>query len=436
MGKAKGTSSALAPVQSADTDEAANFNMSPHLVQLMLNEPFYAGVLRGVNLIKTEDIPTAGVLAKDGDVCMWWNPNFLAGLTSKQVMGLLKHEAMHLALEHTTSRRMDPHVIHNYAADLAINSDIPAAELPEGGLVPGEKFAELTVKQSSEMSAEQISRYERLSEFISQLPKGEATEWYFARFMEEEQIKEDVEGSSADGAPGGFDDHEGWGDMSDEEKALVKGKVRQAVEKAVKDCDSSGRWGSVSSDARARLREIISKDVDWRSILKRFCGVSRRGTRTTSWTRLNRKYAGLTAGVKRGYTSSIAVYIDQSGSVDNSSLELAFGELRNLAKQTKFTTFHFDTSVDTASELEWRSGKTPEVHRTRCGGTDFGCVTTHAVKNKHRFDGYIVITDGEAPKPKASRLKRGWLIIPGRSLMFDADPSDFIIKMRPAKKAA
>jgi len=438
MGKIEGTSNELAPVQNADASLAAKFNMSSHLVQLMLNEPFYAGVLRGVNLIKTEDIPTAGVLAKDGDVSMWWNPKFLAGLTHKQVMGLLKHESMHLALEHTTSRRMDPHIIHNYAADLAINSDIPAIELPEGGLVPGEKFSELTAEQLSEMSTEQIDRYCRLSEFIHQLPKGQATEWYFARFMENEQIKEDAEnsGSSADGAPSGFDDHEGWGEMSDEEKQLIKGKVRQAVEKAVKDCDATGRWGSVSSDSRARLRDIISKEVNWRSILKRFCGMSRRGTRTTSWTRLNRKYAGLAAGVKRGYTSSIAVYIDQSGSVDNSALELAFGELRNLAKQTKFTTFHFDTSVDASSETEWRSGKTPEVHRTRCGGTDFGCVTSHATKNMHRFDGYIIITDGEAAKPKASRLKRGWLIIPGRDLMFDADKSDFIIKMRPAKKAA
>ena len=144
----------------------------------------------------------------------------------------------------------------------------------------------------------------------------------------------------------------------------------------------------------------------------------------------------MTAGVKRGYTSSIAVYIDQSGSVDDASLELAFGELRSLAKRTKFTTFHFDTSVDDASEAEWRSGKTPTAHRTRCGGTDFDCVTTHAAKNMHRFDGYIIITDGEAPKPKASRLKRGWLIIPGRKLNFVADNSDFVINMKHAKKSA
>ena len=437
MAKNKGTSNELAPVRNVDDKLAARFDMSPHLVQLMLNEPFYAGVLRGVNFVKSDSIPTAGVLAKDGDVNLWWNPAFVAGLPPKHVIGLLMHEAMHLALEHTTTRRFDPHIIHNYAADLAINSDIPEDMLPEGGLVPGKQFNDLTEEQEASMSPEALARYQRLSSFIASLPSGESTEWYFARFMENEQIRKDVEeGGAGEGGPGVLDDHEGWGEMTDEEKELVKGKVRQAVEKAVKDCDSTGRWGSVSSDARARLRELISTEVDWRAILKRFCGVSRRGTRTTSWTRLNRKYAGLTAGVKRGYTSSIAVYIDQSGSVDDASLELAFGELRSLAKRTKFTTFHFDTSVDDASEAEWRSGKTPTAHRTRCGGTDFDCVTTHAAKNMHRFDGYIIITDGEAPKPKASRLKRGWLIIPGRKLNFVADNSDFVINMKHAKKSA
>ena len=202
------------------------------------------------------------------------------------------------------------------------------------------------------------------------------------------------------------------------------------MEDAVKECDRTGRWGSVSSPMRSKLRELIANDVDWRAVLKKFCGMSRRGTRTTSWTRLNRKYAGLTAGIKRGYTSSIAVYIDQSGSVSNSDLETAFANLRSLAKRTEFTTFHFDTSIDESSETSWRSGKTPEVHRTRCGGTDFECVTKHANQNKHRFDGYIIITDGEASKPSSSRLKRGWLLVPKTNLLFTPDTRDFVMSMK------
>ena len=144
----------------------------------------------------------------------------------------------------------------------------------------------------------------------------------------------------------------------------------------------------------------------------------------------------MSTGTKRGYTSSIAVYIDQSGSVGNAELELAFAELRNLSRRTEFTTFHFDTEVDLSSETLWRKSKTPEATRTRCGGTDFEPVTKHANANSHRFDGYIIITDGEAAKPSVSRLKRGWLLVPGTKLLFDAGNRDFVMKMKHMKKKA
>ena len=442
MATNKGTSTDVSPVKMASDSEAKAFRLDPHLVRMMLDEPFFAGVLRGVNYTRTDSIPTAGVLAKDGDVHMWWNPAFLAGLTDLQVKGLLKHEAMHLALEHTTDRRMTPHLIHNYATDLAINSDIPEEELPEGGLIPGKAFKALTEEDKAQMSDESIARYERVSAKIASFPRGESSEWYFTKLMEDPEVADDIQNGPGDGdeggpgLPGGMDDHEGWGEMSDEEKELVKGKIRKAVEDAVKDCDRSGRWGSVGGEMRKTLRELISKEVDWRSVLRKFCGLSRRADRRSNVRRLNRKYTGIHPGVERGYTSSIAVYIDQSGSVGNAELELAFAELRNLTRRTSFTTFHFDTVVDTKSEAEWRRGKTPPVSRTRCGGTDFGCVTTHANTNSHRFDGYIIITDGEAAKPSHSRLKRGWLLVPGTNLLFDADNRDFIMKMRtPAKKA-
>mgnify|MGYP003649531793 FL=1 len=126
------------------------------------------------------------------------------------------------------------------------------------------------------------------------------------------------------------------------------------------------------------------------------------------------------------------MYIDQSGSVGNNELEQAFAELRSLAKRTEFTTFHFDTAVDEKSETKWKKNKTPKTGRTRCGGTDFDCVTKHANKNRSRFDGYIVITDGEASKPAPSKLKRCWLLVPGTKLVFSPDRLDSVANMKRA----
>ena len=398
----------------------SNKDLSPHLLRMMFDEPFFARILRGVNIEFGDAIPTAGVMVKDGDVHMLVNPDFISGLEDSHVKGLLKHECFHLAFEHCTSRKLEPHKIANIAADLAINSDIPGSELPPGGLVPGQPF-------------EGEGADSPLSKLIASFPLHKSQEWYFAKIMQDEEAKEQAEGDGSGGE--GFDSHEGWGDMSDEEKELVKGKLKEALKEAVKDADRTGKWGSIGSGMRSKLRELVSTEVDWRAILKQFCGLSRRGTRTTTWTNVNvthihPKWGPMATGAKRGYTSSIAVYIDQSGSVSSTDLEMAFAELRSLARHTEFTTFHFDTEVDEKSETVWKKGKTPPAHRTRHGGTDFQCVTNHVHKNRSRFDGYIIITDGEAAKPTSSRLKRCWLLVPGTKLLFTEDKQDFVARMK------
>ena len=424
-------------------DLIEDFDIDPHIISLMFNEPFYAKVLRGVTKVCTKSIPTAGVLAKDGDLKMWYNPGFMASLTKLQVRGLLKHEAMHLALMHTTTRRLEPHKIHNWAADLAINSSIPEDELPEGGLIPGKEFGPLTEEQEAKMGEEAVARYNRMSKFIAELPKGESTEWYFARLMEDDQMKEDVqeqgkgqpgEPGDGDGAgpgmPGEMDNHDGWDELSEEEKELAAAKVKQAVAEAAKECDQKGQWGSVPASTQAEIRKLISKEIPWQAVLKKFVGFTKRSVRSTSWNKINKKNPMIMPGARKKTTASIAVYIDQSGSVSNKELELLFGELQSLAKHTEFTTFHFDCTVDESSEKVWKKGRGQMPHRTRSGGTDFLAVQKHAEKNKHRFDGYLILTDGYAPNPGFSRQKRGWVITTDGAVQDWMGGKDFIIKMK------
>jgi len=426
-------------------DLVEEFDLGPHIIKLMMNEPFYAKILRGVTKVCTQSIPTAGVLAKEGDIKMWYNPGFMASLTNPQVQGLLKHEAMHLALMHTTTRRFEPHNVHNWAADLAINSNIPEVELPEGGLIPGKEFGPLTEAQEAKMGEEAVARYNRMSKFIADLPKGQSTEWYFARLMEDQQMKEDMEqqqqsggegGSgepgegSGPGMPGEMDHHDGWDEMSAEEKELAAAKVRQAVADAAKECDGKGQWGSVPSAMQAEIRKLISKEIPWQAVLKKFVGFTKRSVRSTSWNKLNKKNPMIMPGARKKTTASIAVYIDQSGSVSNKELELLFGELQSLAKHTEFTTFHFDCTVDESSETVWKKGRGQMPHRTRHGGTDFLEVQKHAEKNKKRFDGYLILTDGYAPNPGFSRQKRGWVITTDGKVQDWMGGKDFIIKMK------
>ena len=443
-------------------EEVDAFDISPHLIHLMMEEPFFAHVLRGIEKIKTTNIPTAGVSAADGDVRFWWNPEFLAGLRSEEVKGLLKHECYHLVFEHTTSRRHDPHVIWNYATDLAINSLIAERELPEGGLIPGKAFTPLTAEQIEQMGEKAAERYNMVSAKIASFPKEKHSEWYFAELMKDPQVKEAIESGEkmggkslaqalADGdvqidedgnlvdkdgnpvtlVPGTSDDHDEWDQLTEEQRELVNGKIKQALDGAVKECDSKNSWGSVGAEMRKTLREMIKREIPWQSVLKQFCGMSRRADRASSIRRINRKYAGIHPGNYRDYKANIAVYLDQSGSVSNSDLELLAGELSGLAKRVEFTLFNFDTSVDEKSERILRKGRPVRLERTRCGGTDFRCVQDHANKNSGRFDGYLVLTDGYAPNPGgANRLKRGWVIVPDGQLQFRKSNRDFLIPMK------
>jgi predicted metal-dependent peptidase len=434
--KAQGTAAGDVTASPVEAGGPKLDSLSTHIVRLMFAEPFWSHVLRGVDMIRTEDIPTAGVLANDEGIRMWWNPSFLGSLNELEVKGLLKHEAMHLALDHTTTRRLDPHLVHNWAADLAINSEIPYVELPKMGLIPGRPLQPPTKEKLELMDEEDHARFERLSKLIASLPPGESTEWYFTRLMEDPQTRKDIEGGSGEG---GYlidmDSHENWGEgLSEEDREIVRAKVKQVVAEAVAEADRTGRWGSVSSSTRQAIRASLVRTIDWKAVLRQFCGQSRRAETRSTWSRLNRKYAGASPGRKRSYTASIAVYVDQSGSVSNEDLARIYAELEGLADRVEFVIYHFDTEVDLGSERKWKRNSREEIARTLSGGTCFNAPTRHANASK-RFDGFIVVTDGGAPMPKPSRVKRMWLLMPGCSLPSKPTQRDVVVSMNNIKRA-
>jgi len=257
-----------------------------------------------------------------------------------------------------------------------------------------------------------------------------AADWYFAELMKDDEVRETIEPEPGDGEPGGMDDHEGWGDMSDEERQVVEGRIKQALAEAAKRCDSNGQWGSVPASVRGKIREMISNEVDWKSLLRSFVGRTQRAHRSSTMKRINRKYPYIHPGRKRGHSAHLAIYLDQSGSVSDSDIALLFGELNNLGRMVEFTLIPFDSTVDVDNEIKWRRGSKVPPQRWRSGGTNFNAVAKHADENKHRFDGYIVLTDGECSDPGPSKMRRAWVIVPDRKLYFDAHPKDLVINMK------
>ncbi len=242
-----------------------NYDLNRHLARYLKEEPFYAALSRHIEKYPSNAIPTAGVCINpdSGTFEMLYNPDFFEKLTDDEVMLVLKHEFLHLILEHVTGRMPDKSQMRmwNHATDLAINSEIFPKECKD------------SVKQIWDMCL--LPGKEGP---YKDLPRGESADFYFDKIKEmvEEQKKKDdkQEGQgNGEGQPGsgdpsdgegegsGFDSHEGWGEdgknpIPQEVRELAKERLRQAMNEAANDANRSGNWGTISQSMR---KDIIKR---------------------------------------------------------------------------------------------------------------------------------------------------------------------------------
>jgi len=457
MAQDKGTSTDL-PRQDedeVDPEKAAAFKLDPYMVALMWAEPFFSTLLRSMDRQRDDSFPTAGVTIRNSSPSLIYNGAWLSTLEHKRVLGLLKHEGYHLVYRHIVERRKEPHRTWNYATDLAINGLLSQDELPQGGLYPG-KPLDIKPEVLAQIPEERRESLKALSDLIESFPVGKASEWYFSRLNQQGKHSKALEGSGkikikikgggkgnpGQGQPGdgdieievdelGTDSHDGWDDIPEEERELAKGKIADALARAQRTADNNNSWGTVPAEVREEIRRMVAGEVDWRALLRQYVGLRQRARRTTTMRRINRKYPYVHPGKKVGHTANIAVYVDQSGSVSDEWLSLAFGSLEALAKLVTFHIYPFDTQVVEKEYVVWRRGQKMNLKRVRCGGTDFKAACDHAHANRDKYDGYIIITDGGCYDPGPALIKRCWVLVPGTELMFKASPNDVVVKMRP-----
>ena len=390
------------------TDKKTTFDLNEHTYRLLESEPFFASLSRRINKKMTKAIPTAGVrITKDGQFEMVYNPEFFESLTQKERSGVLKHEFYHLIFEHVTGRLPSEGMskMWNIATDLAINSHL-MDELPEAGCFP---------------SREPFEQY----------PVGQSAEFYFKMLKEDEQFQpKDGEGEGGDGEgngegqgsgnglPDSLDDHSGWGgesDMDEQTKQAMREVAEQRLKEAMKDAvdeiNSSGRgWGTVGASTRKAIQDFITPKVNWRKVLRYFIKTSQRSTKRSTPRRINKRFPYIHSGKRVTRQAKIAISIDQSGSVGDDMLALFFSELSALAKYAEFTIIPFDTDVDESKVWVWKKGKKHTFERVLCGGTNFDAPTQFV--NERQFDGHIILTDMEAPKPRPSKCQRMWATTP------------------------
>ena len=407
------------PTKTEETEteevDVSAFDLNIHVHRLLMDEPFFAALSRRMDKRATNAIPTAGVtVTEEGKLQMVYNPKFFAPLSDEARKDILKHEFYHIVFQHVTGGRFlsfrdmsqSERKIHNIAMDLSINGHLP--NLPEGACFPGQgPFAHLEPFKTAEHYLRELRKMQKEGD-----DKGEGQ----------------GEGQPGEGQPGeggqpgsgqgngnpldgmdSFDDHSGWDEMDEQTKQIAEERVKEFIKDAVEEANTSSRgWGSVPADCRKEIIASISTKVDWRKVLRYFVKQSQKANKRSTVRKINKRYPYQHPGKKATRTAKIAVAIDQSGSVSEAMLTAFFAELNTLAKIADFTVIPFDTRVDPEKNWVWKKGQSRKTERTMYGGTCFDAPTKF-VNETGGFDGLIICTDMEAPKPVRCNVQRMWI---------------------------
>lgn len=389
-------------------------------LQVYMYEPFLGGISMGISKYPDPSCGTAyvGVRSESFDIAFGYNPYFFRSLTHTEREGVICHEIYHVVLQHLFERNVTDRnyaMAWNIGTDLAINSIIGHTRLPSMALIPG--------RIPSKMKDEKIIDY------IKNVKPLQASEFYFEGIK---KILDESDGNSGLGDGETLDDHTGWGNVPDSIKDQIKDKVRGMIQDAVNRADSKNSWGTVPATMQAEIRKGLTHEVDWRSILRMFFGRTRSMTRISTIKKFSRKMPGVLPGVKRGTMARFAFFIDQSGSMSDDDVALAFAEVEGACRETEIDVYNFDTEIDESSHKLWKRGRSFPWGRTRMGGTNFDAVAkfVNSPENAGKWSGICILTDGYAPVMGAVRsAKVLWVITPGGTTGITR-PGDLIVQLK------
>ena len=422
-------------VETEEVDVSA-FDLNIHIHRLLMDEPFFAALSRRMDKRASNAIPTAGVMVtEEGKLQMVYNPKFFAPLSDESKKDILKHEFYHIVFQHVTGNRFlsfrdmeaSERKIHNIAMDLSINGHLP--HLPEMACMPGKgPFEHLEPFKTAEHYLKELRKMQKEGDGEGQGEGGGE-----GGTPGEGQGQGNGKGNPLDGMDS-FDDHSGWDEVDEQTKQIAEERVKEFVKDAVEEANSSSRgWGSVPGNLRKEIVDSISSKVDWRKVLRYFVKQSQKANKRSTVRKINKRYPYQHPGKKASRQAKIAIAIDQSGSVSDAMLAAFFSELNTLAKLAEFTVIPFDTRVDPDLNWIWKKGQTRKRERTMCGGTCFDAPTKF-VNETGGFDGLIICTDMEAPKPVRCNVQRLWITdeYHGKRPYFNPKPERMIVV--PAEK--
>ncbi len=355
--------------------------------------PHLAGLAAAVRVTLDDSVPTMGVFASGRLVA---NPAFTARLSSDDLIFVLAHELLHLALRTHDRAKGSAHIEFNYAHDYIINDMLRHAlgvtAIPAGGLdMPGarDKSAEEIVLEMRRMGnfmnsrtqvwEGRIATIEQVLGAARQAPPGSMGDALDAK-REREMFPDDTE------------------DQAERARAIRDLARRgMALAKAMGALRGRGdETGSSQLHVRA-LRGIYR--TPWQVAVQAWLEGVAPGERT--FTRASRRGVDhgdvVTPGRKR-YSTMLNVVLDTSASMSD-EIPSALGAIADFCEATgvdDIRVVQCDTVVTSDETLT--PGELAEYEISGYGGSDLTPALTMLARDA-RVTAAIVITDGDIAYP-------------------------------------
>lgn len=299
-------------------------------IKLLLEKPFFGNLATRLILMEADD--WCKTAATDGRH-LFYNREFIKGLTQAQLLFLLGHEVLHCVYDHLGRRGGRDPKVWNMANDYIVNYTLTkegVGRMPDGGLYDD--------KYNDTMSSEEV---------YNLLMKNSAT----IKMTLDEHI-DPTTGQPEDGDGNGGKEVEvrvmgknGPPKLTEEEMQEIRNEIRSATMQAAQAVGADKTPGGVK-----RLIDAFTKPkMDWRALLETHLKSSIRNDYT--FQRVNRRswsVGAILPGMDYMDTVELAIAIDTSGSMTDEMLRDFLGEVKGIMdtfQDFKLTLWTFDTQV-------------------------------------------------------------------------------------------
>lgn len=356
--------------------------------------PHLSGLAAAVRVDIDERVPTMGIFASGRLVA---NPHFTARLSQDDLVFVLAHELLHLALRTHDRARGSSHIEFNYAHDYIINDTLRhalgVATIPAGGLdMPGarEKSAEeivLDMRRNGQFMASRSQVWEgrivpvrELLDAAAQAPAG-ATGDVLDAAREKEMFPGEVE------------------DAADRARAIRDLAARgMALAKALGSLRGRGSEAGGEKKSVRALRGLTH--APWQAAVQAWLEGVSPGERT--YTRASRRGADhggdMVLPGRRRHSWILNVVLDTSASMAD-DIPVALGALADFSEAVGIDVIRVvqcDTVVTCDEELS--SAELAEYEVRGYGGSDMTPALTSLAADPF-VTAAVVITDGEIAYP-------------------------------------